>query len=136
MQLKVRRGQRSGMLGGKVIFTLDVVADLTKEERALVERYKLWGQVVYSSEAANDNVARLHAGSVKALGAVLMDKVLKRFLTVKHLVSGEHMECKDLVELLGTEEQVRVACMNLKRYLDVAQTFDGREEVVDVAAAA
>lgn len=136
MQLKVRRSQRSGMLGGKIVFTLDVMAELSGDERALVERYKLWGEVVYSSEAANDNAARMHAGSVKALGAVLVDKVLKRFFTVKHLVSGEHIECKDLAELLGTEEQVRVACANLKRYLEVAQTFDGREEVVDVAAAA
>ncbi|MEZ5972584.1 MAG: hypothetical protein R3C31_12300 [Hyphomonadaceae bacterium] len=136
MQLKVRRNQRSGMLGGKVVFTLDVMADLTAEERALVERYKLWGEVVYSSEAANDNAARMHGGSVKALGAVLVDKVLKRFFTVKHLVSGEHIECKDLAELLGAEEQVRIACANLKKYLEVAQTFDGREEVVEVAAAA
>jgi hypothetical protein len=136
MQLKVRRNQRSGMLGGKVIFTLDVMADLTADERALVDRYKLWGEVVYSSDAANDNAARMHAGSVKALGAVLLDKALKRFLTVKNLVSGEHIECKDLAELLGTEEQVRLACANLKPYLEVAQTFDGREEVVEVAAAA
>lgn len=136
MQLKVRRNQRSGMLGGKVVFTLDVMAELSGEERALVERYKLWSEVVYSSEAANDNAARMHAGSVKALGAVLVDKVLKRFFTVKHLVSGEHIECKDLAELLGAEEQVRIACANLKKYLEVAQTFDGREEVVEVAAAA
>ncbi len=136
MQLKVRRSQRSGMLGGKVVFVLDVVAELAADERALVDRYKLWGEVVYSSDAANDNAARMHAGSVKAFGAVLVDKVLKRFFTVKNLVSGEHIECKDLAELLGAEEQVRVACVNLKRYLEVAQTFDGREEVVEVAAAA
>jgi len=136
MQLKVRRNQRSGMLGGKVIFTLDVMAELTPDEKALVDRYKLWPEVVYSSEAANDNAARVHAGDLKALGAVLMDKALKRFFTVKNLVSGEHIECKDLAELLGAEEQVRVACMNLKRYLEVARTFDGREEVVEVAAAA
>lgn len=136
MQLKIRRAQRSGMLGGKVIFTLDVMAELAAEERALIERYKLWNEVVYSSDAANDNAARMHGGSLKALGAVLVDRALKRFLTVKNLVSGEHIECKDLVELLGTEEQVRLACANLKRYLEVAQTFDGREEVIEVAAAA
>ena len=135
MQLKVRRGQKSGMLGGKVLFTLDVRAELTPDEQALVERYKLWPEVVYSSEAANANAERMYAGNVRALGAVLLDKVLKKFFTIKDLVSGQHIECKDLGEVIAAEEQVRLACTNLKQYLAVATTFDGREEVVEIAAA-
>jgi hypothetical protein len=135
MQLKVRRAQKSGMLGGKVVFTLDVRAELSPDEKALVDRYKLWPEVVYSSDAANANAERMHAGNVKAMGAVLLDKVLKRFFTIKDLVSGQHIECKDLAEVLAAEEQVRVACANLQQYLAVATTFDGREEVVEIAPA-
>lgn len=136
MQLKVRRNQRSAMLGGKVVFTLDVVAELDHEERALVERYKLWNETVYSSEAVNQHAERAQAGNLAALGSLITDKMLKRFFTIKNLVTGEHIECKDLGEVIAAEEQVRAACANLKSYLALASTFDGREEVVEVAAAA
>ena len=135
MQLKVRRGQKSGLLGGKVVFTLDVRAELTQDEQALVERYKLWPEVVYSTEASTANAERAHAGNLAALGALITDKVLKRFFTIKDLVSGQHIECKDLAQVLAAEEQVRAACAQLKQYLAVATSFDGREEVVEIAAA-
>ena len=71
-----------------------------------------------------------------ALGALIADKVMKKFLTIKNLTSGEHMECKDLGELVTAEEQIRIACGNLKKYLAIAETFDGREEVIEVSIAA
>ena len=135
MHLKVRRGQKSGMLGGKVVFTLDVRAELNQDEHALVERYKLWPEVVYSTEASTANAERAQAGNLTALGALIADKVLKKFFTTKDLVSGQHIECKDLAQVVAAEEQVRVACANLKQYLAVATTFDGREEVVEIAVA-
>jgi hypothetical protein len=33
--------------------------------------------------------------------------------------------------LLGAEGAIMDACKNLKAYLDTAQTFDGREEVLE-----
>src|SRR5690348_5247300 len=52
MQLKLKRSQRAGgMLGGKVIFTLDARTDLTAEEQNLVRKYGLGKLVVYDSEA-------------------------------------------------------------------------------------
>ncbi len=140
MQLKVRRSQRAGMLG-KVVFALDVLADLSSEEKALVERYKLWNEVVYSSEAATANAERANANMNNLIGLVsvasmIADKVLKKFFTIKNLTSGEHIECKDLSELLAVEEQVRIACGNLKKYLAIAESFDGREEVIEVGIAA
>ena len=136
MQLKVRRNQKIGMLGGKVIFVLDVRAELTGEEQALVERYKLWPEVVYTTDQATANAERAHAGNIAALGALIADKVLKKFFTIKDLVSGQHIECKELQQVLAVEEQVCAACANLKKYLEVAQTFDGNEVVVEIAAAA
>jgi hypothetical protein len=135
MQLKVRRGQKSGMTG-KVIFTLDVLIGLSNEERTLVDKYKLWNELAYSHASAEAHAEAAQGGSVKALGALMLDRALKKQLTVKHLVSGEHVECKDLGELLAVEEQIRIACANVKRYLDVATSFDGREEVTEVSHAA
>jgi hypothetical protein len=52
-------------------------------------------------------------------------------VTIDGLLQGQHVECKDLDELLGAEAAIREACSNLKAYLETALTFDGREEVVE-----
>ena len=52
-------------------------------------------------------------------------------VTVDGLMGGQHIECKDLDELLGAEAAILDACKNLKAYLETALTFDGREEVVE-----
>ena len=52
-------------------------------------------------------------------------------VTVDCLMTGQHVECKDLDELLGAEAAILDACKNLKAYLETAVTFDGREEVVE-----
>jgi hypothetical protein len=46
-------------------------------------------------------------------------------------VNGKHIEAKDLPEMMDTEEKLRVACENLKTYLEIAQTFDGRETTIE-----
>ena len=148
MHLKLRRSQRSGgLLGGKVIFALDARADLSAEERSLVSKYALGKLVVYDSEArkkhadaASDHfdtsqsmqvgvgkqVWGLTRGIVSAAIAALTLRI-----TVDSLAQGQHIECKDLDELLGAEAAIREACTNLKAYLVTALTFDGREEVVE-----
>lgn len=136
MQLKIRRGQRTAMMGGRPVFMLNVIADLTIEERSLLERYKLWNEVVYASGEAAGNMARAVGGHVGAIGGMLADKLSKRILTIKTLTSGEQVECKDIGELIEMEEQIRVACVNLKRYLAIAESFDGREEVLELDEAA
>ena len=41
-----------------------------------------------------------------------------------------------LDELLGAEAAIQNACQSIRRYIDVAQTFDGREIVFDIAEVA
>lgn len=135
MQLKVRRNQKTSMLG-KVIFTLDVRAELSAEETGLVTRYKLANEVVYTTDQSSANADRAHAGNAMALAKLLADKVLKNFFTVSDLVSGQHIECKELQQVLAAEEQVRAACANLKQHLALAQTFDGTEVVLEIAVPA
>ena len=53
-------------------------------------------------------------------------------ISIDSLMRGQHIECKDLDELLGAEEAIQNACQSIRRYIDVAQTFDGRELVFDI----
>tara|TARA_B100000508_G_scaffold60333_1_gene47233 strand:- start:274717 stop:275121 length:405 start_codon:yes stop_codon:yes gene_type:complete len=134
MQLKLRRSQKSG-LTGTPIFILDVMAELTDEEAELVKKYKLKGQLVYTSEAADQNLAKSEAGSWAGLGGALMDRVTKRSFSLGDLVSGQHLECKDLNEVVATENQVHQACRNIRGYIDVARQFDGSEQIVEIEPA-
>jgi hypothetical protein len=152
MQLKLKRSQRSaGLMGGKVIFGLDARADLTANEQALVKKYALGKIVVYDSEARKKHQGAAYghfddavhtpgyelssAGkslwrNARGLASAAMMALSLR-VTVDGLMGGQHIECKDLDELLGAEGAIRDACGNLKAYLETALTFDGREEVVE-----
>lgn len=134
MQLKLRRSQKTG-LTGTPIFVLDVMAELTSEETELVKKYKLKNQLVYTSEAADQNLAKADAGSWAGLGGALMDRVTKRSFSLGDLVNGQHLECKDLGEVVATENQVHQACQNIRGYIDVARQFDGSEQIVEIEPA-
>jgi hypothetical protein len=146
MQLKLKRSQRAGgMLTGKVIFALDARTDLSPDEKGLVSKYALGKLVVYDSEtrkkhgeaayghfddAATSSLGRSLWKNARGLASAAMMGLSLR-VTVDGLTSGQHIECKDLDELLGAEAAIVDACKNLKTYLDTAQTFDGREDVVE-----
>ena len=146
MQLKLKRSQRAGgMMGGKVLFALDARADLSADEKNLVQKYKLGSLIVYDSvarkkhteagyghfdEAAHSTVGRSLWKNARGLASAAMMALSLR-ITVDGLVSGQHIECKELDELLGAEAAILDACKSLKGYLETALTFDGREEVVE-----
>ncbi len=152
MQLKLKRSQRAGgMLGGKVLFALDARAELSSEEQSLVRKYGLGKLVVYDSEARKkhteaaydhfDDAAHTPGYSMSSAGRGLWSNArglaraammaLSLRVTIDSLIGGQHIECKDLDELLGAEGAIREACQNVKAYLETALTFDGREEVVE-----
>lgn len=139
MQLKLRRSQRDGgLVSTNVVFCLDARADLTEHERSNLSRYKLYNQVIYNSEASRRQLDKSKDasadgttwGSVKALGFVAM-AALRLNITVRSLERGQHIECKSLDELLAAEDAIMQACQNLRKYLEMAGTFDGSEVVVD-----
>ena len=152
MQLKLKRSQRAGgIMGGKVLFGLDARAELTPDEQALVRKYNLGKLVVYDSEArkkrtesayghfdeaantpgySGSSAARSLWKNARGLASAAMMALSLR-VTVDSLMSGQHIECKELDELLGAEAAILDACKNLKAYLETALTFDGREEVVE-----
>lgn len=146
MQLKLKRAQREGgMIGKKIIFALDARADLSNSEKDLVKKYGLGALVVYDSanrrKHAESAVGHAEAtigasagGTMYRLArgyAAMAMSALSLRVTVDSLTRGQHIECKDLDELLGAEAAIVDACKNLKAYLETAITFDGREEVVE-----
>ncbi|WP_157785769.1 hypothetical protein [Bradyrhizobium liaoningense] len=147
MQLRLRRSQRSGgLISSKVFFALDARAELSPEEKVLVSKYRLGKLVVYDSKARkkhqetayghfDEAAAGTSAGrgwwkNARGLASAAMMALSLR-ITVEGLMNGQHIECKDLSELLGAEAAILNACKNLRAYLDTAQAFDGREEVFE-----
>lgn len=152
MQLVLRRAQRTTRLRGKHVFTLDARLDLTREEANLVHKFQLDQYLVYDSaartEAADTAAAHARNAAETARGGGSMGRALLSLgraylvaarakltlrITVGSLVRGHHIECKDLEELLGAESAIRDAANNVSAYLQVAETFDGREEVIELS---
>ena len=146
MQLKIQRSQRAGgIVGGTVFFCLDVRGDYSPEERDNIRKYRLGSQVIYNSRAAQRHIdnANTHldrtqvgtagnrvAGLARGALSVAMAKMSLN-ISIDSLGRGHHIECKDLEELLEGEDTVRTACKNVTRYLEIADTFNGGETVID-----
>jgi hypothetical protein len=157
MRLKLKRSQRSSVFG-KVIFVLDARMEVTQEELNLVRKYRLGGDLIYESgdRQRRRETTLAHLEKTKE-GPGLRDSpssqlwgVAKSFfwfgraglsaaaaalslrITTDSLLSAVHVECKSMGELLEAERAIREAAENLRAYLDVARTFDGREEIVEL----
>jgi hypothetical protein len=146
MQLKIQRSQRAGgVVGNTVFFCLDVRADYSGEERSNIQKYRLGGQTVYSSRAAQKHFANMDAHLARVddpslkekfagLGRGLTSLALAKMqltISIESLGRGHHISCKDLEELLEAEDTVRNSCKNVTRYLEAAATFDGSETVIE-----
>lgn len=129
MQLKLKRSQREGGVVSKtVVFCLDARAEFSASERRNIDRYKLAKTVIYNSEASKRHLANFDKKGAGVSGlASLALASMSLNITIESLQRGQHIECKTMEELLGAEEQLLEACKNLKSYLDIAATFDGRE---------
>jgi hypothetical protein len=143
---------------GKMIFVLDARMELTQEELDLVRTYRLGSSLVYESgdrqrrkEATLSHLEMTKGGpgfrdapSSQLWGAAktffwmgragisATAAALSLQVTIDSLMSGVHIECKSMDELLEAERAIREAAQNLRGYLDVARTFDGREEIVEL----
>jgi Domain of unknown function (DUF4189) len=155
IQLKLTRSQRQG-LTGKVIFALNARIEIPAEERALIAKYRLGDTVIYDSEARTrhreaalghlGNMGEATAiadttGALRSIGKSAFSlaragtraamAILSLRITISSLMKGVHVECKDMDELLATKDAIVEAAENLRSYLNVAATFDGREEIIE-----
>lgn len=102
MKLIIKRSQDTGFMGG-TSFILEARAELSSEEKALIDKYKAHKEVLYS--------------------------VGDRTYTISSLTSGTRDKCKDVTILLNNEEVYKNACRHLKTLLGVMKTFGGEEEI-------
>ena len=67
-----------------------------------------------------------HAGEQAALPVSMNISV-----SVDDLAGGKRIECKDILEMLAVEGQIREAAITFKQVLDAAAHFGG-EEVIEI----
>jgi len=139
MQLLVSHSQRTiGFNSDKVLFILGVRGEYTSEEQENINKYKLGNTVIYNSQAAAEYRNRMQQqidGSVKGLLKGLTSLALAKMnfsMTIASLQKGHKIEFQDLGDLLECEETIIAACTNIKTFLQAAESFDGREIVIDV----
>ena len=125
MKLLLRRDQRSSMLGNAV-FSLEVRADIGAQERAHIAKYKLGKAVLYT----RDKIADPGHGLI-GLASRLAFHAANISVTVDDLADGKRIECKDILEMLAVQEQLKEAAANLKGILEAASHFGG-EEVIEL----
>ena len=140
MRLFFRRSQRAGrMFSSAPVFALDARIELTKEENQLIHQYQLNREILYSSEDAKKHGTALGDALNQTGFRSLAQAALSRAMyalslkcTVESLVKGQHIECKDVGELIAAEAAITEAAQTLKGYLEAAVAFDGREELIEI----
>ena len=125
MKLVLRRNQRAGILG-KVVFTLDVRADLADDERSNIARYRLGDTMLYQSHEMTDR-----GSGLLGVASRLAFKAMTINVSVNDLAGGKRIEVKDIVEMLAVEDQIKEAARTFALVLHAAATFGG-EEVVEI----
>lgn len=108
MKLIIKREQNKALLGG-MSFILKARVELTPEESDLIKKYKAHKQVLLS-------------GQTRFGGAVDW--------RIENLTSGVAQKCKDVGEVINTEELLKEACGTFKTFLEVMASFGG-EEVIE-----
>ena len=107
MQLKVKRTQeQKGLLLKRTVYGIKLTVDYSEEERAAINAKNLGGSIVYEHE-------KLRA-------------------TVKSLKDGQYFESDDLAFLTQVEEEIRTGLKNLKTHIQVANAFDGSDQVEEI----
>jgi len=124
MKLLLRRDQRAGMLG-KVVFTLEVRANVTDEERANINKYRLGDTMLYQSHEITGGSGLLGMASRLAYKAITIN------VSVNDLANGKKIEVKDIVEMLAVEEQIREAAQTFVAVLNAAAQFGG-DEIIEI----
>lgn len=123
MNLLLRRDQRQGMLG-KVVFQLDVRAEITQEEINYIQHYRLGDTVLYTKNEMTDP-----GKGLLGLASRMAFHAMNLSVTVNDLARGKRIECKSILEMLAVEEQIKDAAVVFKQVLNAATYFGGEEAI-------
>ena len=127
MELLLSKSQKSGMLSSTITFTLNIKTRLTDEEQALVKKYKMGKEVVY--EKLPITAAAAGMGGIAGALTSITAKALKLVFTVDDLVKGRTIECKDILDMIAAEQQIRDAADGFWGILQASKNFEGEEVV-------
>ncbi len=125
MKLLLRREQKSSMLG-KISFALNVRAELSQEEQTNIKKYKLGETMLYERDKLADK-----GSGLLGIASRLAFKMMNISVSVDDLSKGKQIECKDIVEMLAVEDQIKEAAQTFKNVLAAAASFGG-EEVIEL----
>lgn len=125
MKLLLRRDQKSGLIG-KITFILTVRAELTDEEKNNIGKYKLGDTMLYERMTLTDK-----GSGLLGLASRLAFKMMNISVSVNDLSGGKKIDCKDIVEMLAVEDQIKEAAQTFKNVLEAAARFGG-EEVIEL----
>lgn len=126
MKLLLRRSERSSVLG-KPIFVLDIRAELSDEEKGWINKYKFGPSLLYTKKGKPNADTNTLAG----VGAILLHYAMDLTVSVNDLVGGKRIECKDIMEMLAAEQQIKEAAQTFGTVLRAASQFGG-EEVIPI----
>lgn len=125
MKLLLRRDQKSGLIG-KVTFTLAVRAELADEEKNNIRKYKLGDTMLYERMTMTEK-----GSGLLGVASRLAFKMMNLTVSVNDLSDGKKIDCKDIVEMLAVEDQIKEAAQTFKNVLEAAASFGG-EEVIEL----
>lgn len=125
MKLLLRRDQKSGLIG-KITFTLAVRAELSDDEKSNIKKYKLGDTMLYERMTLTDK-----GSGLLGVASRLAFKMMNISVSVNDLSDGKKIDCKDIVEMLAVEDQIREAAQTFKNVLEAAASFGG-EEVIEL----
>jgi hypothetical protein len=123
MYLILKRDQRKS-LTGRMVFQLDVYAEIEPNEMQCIERYRLKSTVLYTKHVMVDR-----GKGLLGLLSRLLFRAINISISVDDLVRGKRIECKDIIEMLAVEGQVREAAQTFKQVLNAATHFGGEEAI-------
>ena len=127
MKLLLRRDQQvSGLLRNTITFSVTVRAELSDQERQNIEKYKFGESILYTRGELVDK-----GSGLLGLASRVAFHAMNITVSVNDLTHGKRVECKDIVEMLGVEEQLKQAASTFKAVLDAASHFGG-DEVIEL----
>jgi hypothetical protein len=125
MKLLLKHDQKSGFTG-KITFTLAVRSELTEQERSNIEKYKLGDTMLYERATLTEK-----GSGLLGVASRLAFKMMNLSVSVNDLSNGKKIDCKDIVEMLAVEDQIKEAAQTFKNVLEAAASFGG-EEVIEL----
>lgn len=126
MKLLLRRSERTSVLG-KPVYVLEMRAQLSDEEMGWIQKYKFGPSILYTKKGKPTGDNTTWAG----IGQNLLHYAMDLTVSVNDLVHGKKIECKDIMEMLAAEAQIREAAQNFGNVLKAASQFGG-EEVIEL----